>query len=488
MSTTTGPSDSTANLASLPAELLLEVFQYLTAIRGYLSIPEDEVARQEENAQRTSALYNLTLTCRRLNEISTPFLYSSMLGLGSENSWVALNIFLRTITEKPTLMNHVRYIETGWSGSMSAGVHMNGLKFRLTRLREHEHWASLISEHPEPEQDDDPDVPFLKWGISVLISLAHNLQSLGLLNSWQGLLILVPQHNMSLRELFIGATVDFPRFGCLRTPTVSAVNYNPLKMLMCVWRKGRLRHWPDLLLRYGNLQSVPIEEMELSGNWDALEMSIWLSRCDSLRRFTCRWTAGPTGSPLFLAVLREDLRRFENTLEYLVLDTLESSWLVALDEWIPTIGSLREFVSLKHIDVSGMVLWSDDENVATDGSAQHPPLSSILPPSLETMVVNVEWDYDIEDSLAGLARDCTLHLPNLKRIDCSWRPAPMLAGRDLVRRFEEAGVALKLDIAQTVEEEEARIEAELIQMEKDSEWLDERARIMDEELAGLAEG
>jgi hypothetical protein len=64
-----------ARLSELPGELILEILQYLTVTRGYLFIPEEEASRREENAQRVAALHGLTLACRRLNSIATPYLY-----------------------------------------------------------------------------------------------------------------------------------------------------------------------------------------------------------------------------------------------------------------------------------------------------------------------------------------------------------------------------------------------------------------------------
>ncbi|KAJ4353760.1 uncharacterized protein N0V89_005490 [Didymosphaeria variabile] len=346
--------DNSPKLNELPGELILEILQHLTVVRGYLALPEEEAARKAENAQRIAALHGLSLACRRLNYIATPYLYESITNLGQSTNWTNVDSLLNTIKKKPAFLNFIRYIET------------DGDEFD----------AALGSE------------------------LETKLEGL--------------------------RRIDY-----------DAYNYDT-----CIEERTRHIMFPCIV--------VVSTLISLARNLESLAID---------RRF------------------REDLQPFEKTLEFLALDTLDSSWLVELEEDIPTIGSLREFTNLKHVEVSGMVLWSDD-----DGTVKHPRLSSILPSALETLIVNVEWEDDVEEALADLAKDCAVHFPDLKKVDCSWRPAPMFVGRDLITEFEKAGVSLKLDIASTTEEEEKRIEAEMIQMEQDIEYMDERAEAIEEEI------
>ncbi|KAF1974477.1 hypothetical protein BU23DRAFT_567308 [Bimuria novae-zelandiae CBS 107.79] len=418
MSVAADNPESASTLAELPAELLLEILQYLNTMRGYISAPEDEAARRAESAERISASHNLTLTCRRPNTIVIPFLYGSLIGIGTHRNTLSL------MFPVPLLLD---------PGSSPAS--------------------------------------------SCWLRIAQNLHSLGVHGAWKVMLVLPPQHNTNLREL---ASVSWgDNTVVVRTPPLSGTIYSPLLMFLCSKQLGfHVDASVRSVLAGGQGQLVPVEELILEGNWHVTDIGMFISKCKSLRRFHCRWTAAPEGEPINLAALRFDLRHLESSLESLILDTLDSTWMVELDREIPTIGSLHEFGVMKHLEVSGMVLWNDenlDEDLdkEEDAPSKQPPLSWILPPSLETLVINVEWNYLVEDGLSGLSKDWTVHLPNLKSIDCSWRPAPMDSGEHLTAEFEKVGVALKLDIAKTVEEEEARIEKYMTRMMEVADRLDE---------------
>lgn len=108
----------------------------------------------------------------------------------------------------------------------------------------------------------------------------------------------------------------------------------------------------------------------------------------------------------------------------------------------PGFGSLRDFIALKRLDVSGLVLFGDP----VDLENTKPSLASIPPPSLKSLSINMEWDDDIEDALHSLLSDVSAYLPNLKLIECAWRPLPRVFGEYLVEAFAEKQVVLVLSL------------------------------------------
>lgn len=492
MTTSAAVLDLPLKLNELPGELILEILQHLAVIRGYRSGPTEEDARRQENVRRVAALHGLTLTCRRLNDIATPFLYESIGKLGQRSDWSNVQSLLRTITKRPKLMDYVRYIET--DGEKFDENLSNTLETML------EHIAPIDYSAYTVESKGDRYFSCVLV-IFTLISLARNLQSLAIDGFWHEEGVYQMESNLALCDVSLR---NFHSEGgniCISAAYETRFKYSPALMILSqigairvgkTWLGAICMHRPGYnrgqrrgrLPRIDDFGLAPLEELFLEGNINIKLCRKLLARCDSLRRLRCRWTAGNggLGARINLEDYRKILQPFENTLESLVVDTLESTWLVGLEEHIPTIGSLREFKNLKHIEVSGMVLWSDDDDQETDGTFEHPRLSSVLPAALETFVVNVEWDDYVEDALVGLAEDRAAYFPNLKTVVCTWRPAPMFVGRHLITEFERAGVKIELDVACCTEEEEKRFEAEMIRMEKETSFMDERAEAVQEDL------
>jgi hypothetical protein len=175
-----------------------------------------------------------------------------------------------------------------------------------------------------------------------------------------------------------------------------------------------------------------------------------LSHHTNLKQFTCRWGLN-TGAvavhhalnfrshPIDLPALRLSLSKHKSTLESIVLDTLESGWMIPMDQDIPAIGSLRDFIALKLLDVSGLVILGD---YGDDSELEQPRLAHILPESLERLTIRAEWDEDVEEAMYNLRNDCREWLPNLKFIDCSWRPASNTTVETFVQDFAAAGIEL----------------------------------------------
>lgn len=141
-----------------------------------------------------------------------------------------------------------------------------------------------------------------------------------------------------------------------------------------------------------------------------------------------------------LPLLGQVLLQFEHCLESLTIDTLDCTWPIDIDSDVLPLGSLRNFRLLKHLDVSGLVLLGDYD------TATKPALSSILPASLETLKIEIEWDDEIEEVLYAYASDCASFQPALRSIECSWRPAPKTIAERLILSYKNIGVDLVLDI------------------------------------------
>ena len=443
------------NLAQIPTELVLNILQYFTVTRGYAEL-EDEKRRQAENAITVAALCSLARTCRRLNDLVTPFLYGSVLGVVTPGRWPSVIDFLKTITKRPALMDHVRYIECAWHGNMPEEIlfHANLTSNTQTMLEQHEHWGPIVSRIPKPPNTG----PLLAAErlLASFISFAHNLESIAIpVYFLQDVITLLPQYLTGLRELSVTSMDN--GIGAFRTAAAPESDENHLLRLF--WRdhsKRIIRGFPG-----NDSCSVAVEELVLEANWDLASIQVVLRRCKLLRKFKVRWDwpVMRGGAPIDLEILRQYLAPFESTLEYLAIDTLHADWPVEVFEKEP-IGSLCEFTSLKHLEASGMVLWGDEGDTDDEDEPgeppvpRQPPLSSILPSSLETLVIRKEWDDDMKDGLSGLAGDCATSQPNLKVVDCSWKPVPMPYGKNLITSFERANVMLKLNTNQVYEPKE----------------------------------
>jgi hypothetical protein len=188
----------------------------------------------------------------------------------------------------------------------------------------------------------------------------------------------------------------------------------------------------------------------------------YLGHCKALKRASIRWMShsttkipyapvdnsilsdrGPPREELDLRAIGRALSRFATTLQSLRVDTLESGWLVDMETDIPAIGGFREFTKLTNLEVSGLALWGD----YSSPEYQDERLSSLLPPSIEILSIRTEWDDDVEHALHTLIPECTTTLPNLRQVECSWRPAPKAIAEYLVMAFQDKGVKLIVDDA-----------------------------------------
>jgi hypothetical protein len=414
-------------LYHLPNELILEVLGHLLPIRGFFWSRGPEAERQLENAKRVKTLYHLSLTSQRLNALATPLLYQSLI-------WPAYGVpgmraLLKTIVATPELVFHTQYLE------ISPGI-------------------------PTHRQD------IYRAIFHMLIHPVENLVELAFSDFHNPHVPGVYQTNMDmLRRLWLTGHQKFPADMAISFPKVadgSAVSKFLHRLKMSVHALRWVGIGDSLSQHAGgqngvDLESVvDVESIVLDNcNLSPTMIDYMLIGCSSLKKFTCRWATWPNDAvsnadypvdlpvPIDLQRLRQNLSRFHNSLEHLDLKTLDSGWRIYLDGEILTIGDvrdLRDFSTLKHVEVPGLVLRDD----ATD----NPPLASMLPTSLETLIIHEEWDNYVEDTLMALSKDAVSQLPRLKSVDCSCRPAPSQVAPLLIDMFAAVGVVLKLSTAE----------------------------------------
>jgi hypothetical protein len=109
------------------------------------------------------------------------------------------------------------------------------------------------------------------------------------------------------------------------------------------------------------------------------------------------------------------LKPCQDSITHLTVDIMDSASVNDRD-YSPGIGDLRDFTALKHLDVSGLVLWGCDY----EEDVGFRPLSSTLPTSLATLTI--------------------------EKVECIWGPAPRAMAEYLINAFQELGVELVLDI------------------------------------------
>lgn len=446
----------------LPDELLLEIITYLVPIRGFKALTEDEVARRSENTRRVRGLHSLTLSCRRINLFTHPYLYQSFI---QPYSGIETTImFLRTILANPSLAENVQYIEslenTEWN-SHQPYTHSDDLvcktlseaRDRLAqqnRFRDVDSMSALLALF----HDYSPDDWTAEQGLALIIALVPSVIDLALVKLsrlWRATLASKRYKNsIGLHNLWIytipssggdrstGSFIDrecifpsMPVFGCLWLSSANVYRHH--------------RPWvPDVFCGPPNpaIEEIVFDMCEIHPHF----LHTTLLNRSALKRFTCRWGMS-SGSfndihpvPIDLRQLNSALSKHKSTLESLTLDTLESGWMVSMDQDIPAIGSLRHFTVLKALDVSGLVLWGDQEEPEPE---QH-SLAHLLPEALERLTIRVEWDEDAVDSLARLLPYRDEMLPNLKSVDGSWRPCTKEYAMLLEQDFVMHGIEIRM--------------------------------------------
>jgi hypothetical protein len=461
----------TCFMGDLPDELLVFIVLQLRIDRGYLADNKAEVQRRSENAAIVRSLHALTVSCRKLNAIATPLLYQCILQTQVQPYMQAL---LRTLISRPELAKFVQYIEFNtflptkrpgpdiytksdlrkFKGSISTAQWLVPLPEAIV----FDHLRRPVTRVPGSPSDQELESIALFGAIQralqfedtfstfvTLLSMVDNLKDVALpyIDNEENILAVLALKRYTGTSVFHRLWLNSEIGGFSETYALRVLvgklgdQYGSLANYL----RGSLLTKPEAM--YSGPPAV-MKEVSLDVyDVQAKEIGTYLKSCRSVERFCCRWRWTDRFAPMWavdLPSLRTGLLHVQSTLNHLTIDTMESAWRVDMDIMIPALGSLREFTALKHLDVTGLVLWGDDDTL------ESPPLSSILPEFLETLAIRTEWDDDVEDALYHLSLDCTGLLPHLKEVRCTWRPAPRLIGEHLVDAFQLLGVDLVLDI------------------------------------------
>lgn len=444
---------STCFIGELPDELLVNIVVHLHIERGFLAQQGAEEQRGWRNAVIVRSLHALTLSCRKFNAIASSFLYQNIIRSSKE---LFMPLFFRTLLRRPSLSRHIRYFESEKLDDRDIGYFKSDHHHYLERSARVQ-WPGLQAipdsqldaiygsnaTHPvgalEPHnaRRHRSVAASSSKALMVLLSMMENLEDAALPDS-RTILCALTFTTGRLRQLWL-TTGDLSR---LRQQYA-------VRFISAEAEDGR-RHLSQYLRRFCILKTDWLEldpppvlkEISLTVfDVDSVDIDDHLEDCASLKRFSCRWQWTDSFVPqrtVNLPMLRRSLQHICKTLTHLTIDTSESASLVDLDQSIPAFGSLRDYEVLKYLDVAGLVLWGDDD------FSELVPLSSILPCSLETLKIKVEWDDDVEDALHELSFDCAACLPNLKRIECNSRPAPRSVAEYLIKAFHMADVDLIL--------------------------------------------
>lgn len=446
-------------IGELPDELLVNIVVQLRIERGFLAEEEAERQRLCKNAMVVRSLHALTLSCRKLKAIATPFLYQSII---QTPGGLFMPLFFRTLFDKPILGRYVRYIEYTSLEDCDIG-HFNSDHDHFTECLDHVCRSELhVSLESELDLGDRAGAAssrvitrltasrtvhrsvatYSSSALLVVLSMTENLQEAALPDRRAILTALIIRSGR-LRQLWLKSDGSSTGLSTRQPYALRVITSNP---------EDNRRHLPHYLRRFCmlkenwiTLEPLPaMEEISLTViDVDSIDIDDHLEDCASLKRFSCQWQWTDSFVPLEtvnLPHLRRSLQRVCKTLTHLTIDTSESASRVDLDRGIPPLGSLCEFETLRYLNVAGLVLWGDDDLV------DPLPLSSLLPKSLETLVIKVEWDDDVEDALHELGFDCANALPSLKTVECTWRPVPKSIADYLTRSFRIVHVDLVLAI------------------------------------------
>lgn len=446
-------------IAQLPDELFLEVFEYLKPIRGFKASPPEEQARRGENGRRLQALYALALTCLRTHVLVKPILYQCFI---QPNPNSHATRFLQTILHNPSLANGVQYIESLRSNEAQSEPEQqpdadpSSFQLRLYHILQASHWqdrgrANLLSKqfseilHKYKTLSNAVE-------LSIIVALSPNVVELAITEPSQLLLATLHMrsygNNRGLQNIWIKSLPEIdlisPKFWY---PTT--VFHPCIPVSRSIWLNGGLESGyngvdsPAWVYRHplaDMIEEIVLETCEIAPS----SLHSILSTRKGLKRFTCRWGKHPDATdrpqPIRLPMLGKSLLQHSRTLESLVLDTLESNWQVSMDMDVPPIGSLRDFVWLKKLDVSGLVLWGDHD----DETCEHESLASILPECLEHLVIRNEWDIHLNTFLCDFPANGPSPLPKLKHLDCSWRPIDKHDAEWMISILASCGVELRV--------------------------------------------
>jgi hypothetical protein len=489
----TTSDSSTCHILSLPNELLAAIASELHIQRGFLQDPESEKRRLRSNDITIRCLCSLALTCKRFNAVITPLLYRCI--IRSPKKHFASSLF-RTLINNPKLGQHVRYLEFEELDDFTPREWLASLKTNFTdsncqKFDELWHRAQQLTWSPESTGLVLPigtaKEPALYAAISncnfaVLASVMDNLQEVAVPMMQDVLLWLVFRHTSQhdkLKRLWLRSEtiVDKPldseskcKFPVVISCTEGHIPFYLHRIIDTLPPPKSLVQdgWPRLGPSVEDRPLARMEELNLrlyNADLDWIDQHI--RGCATLKRFSCVWYGDHDYVPqgrLNLPRLRKSLTHVENSLTHLTIDPSGYIWhAYDSDQCIIQIESLRGFSALTYLKIDGLTLWGD-------GWWEVPRLSTILPPSLVTLVLETEWDNRVQDALYELVDDCATFLPNLKKLDCTNILADEEAAKELQDLFEAEGVDLCIEWKRAeTDSEDDRNSDDSLDAEDDSE-------------------
>lgn len=371
-----------------------------------------------------------------------------------------VKLLLQTLFRRPELCQHIRYIEsqgrfldelepctqewttaykmTDFDGSIYR-QYLSNKKWAIDS--KHTILRGLAVKRPTSPYAYDRGVVHLHQAALCLIAVAQNLAEVVIIPHSNRLYLLACKRyhpGNGLRTLWLHTPTSLL---CRYDATPSPMNDPIARLLQYEQRVDNERTKAFVEMDAISLDSENINESTIR---KLLEPFV------SLKRFECRWrslepvlarsTPSNDDTGIDLPAFRSVLLALKDSLETLTIDTMDATCQVDMDEDIPPFGSLREFTALKHLNVSGLVLFGDCMGL------DYPRLSVILPESLETLSIKMEWDDDIADALYNLFEDYSTVPTQLRVVECAWRPAPRMNAELLIAEFKSIGVQLILDI------------------------------------------
>ena len=464
------------SLSHLAPELLLEIFEHLTPIRG-LRIADYE--RQEENLDRVEALHSLTLTCRHVHAVAQQILYQAYIHVDDLHEQ---RLFTDTILKNRSLAKHLRYVELYSFSDKESIV--------LSPLQADEVATAILQTKWHPHFQDPTDIDaWLEGEIgrlidkgnhselqsALILALAENLEDCAILWTMSPLLfgILALKHYNSdsgLRNLWLANEEEEGEFDALMD-TFSLVQNNQIPVSHQLWIEDTDELDEDVPgdgpTAYPNFDWLPTQAAPLA--------SLVLKSCSiendrpnellrhrsGLKTFSIEWSPkwsperGPDDGSIDVSKLNASLSSHAKTLETLTIDTIRSE----IDVRIVPFGSFKHFTALKRLNIfgpairGGTLLRYDATRPLRQGREEF-YVSKVLPPSLEHLTVLEERGeprYCLSVDQGFKAR-----LPNLKTIHYPWPYTPRGYEPKLIADVALLGIELNW-LCKSDEEEASRI-------------------------------
>lgn len=440
----------------LPDEIWLEILSNLPIIRTHkfqcVSVQEqhEEKERQFENKVRQKTLYSICLTCRRLNSITTPILYSSFHVPSTWGGMKAIQLFHHTISTpaqrsgRLPLKDHVRYIENHVADHLSKSLSDSSVRGEVEKMINQcfDALAGTIRlctnlQHLRIMSFDTPRLSFWQRMIPVQDVEEHRLAEHGFSNLTALSIRTICQGDDSILDLSV---INFitERFPFLHDLRVCGIN-----------------NWstfdPDIPFAF-NQSFRHLQRLEITNAMITLEeTSCILLACVRLRHILLHWSALSCMGMQASSIIYPGLLKQKATLETLLVDMSFVRFFRGFDHPDDLIGSFESFHRLKALEISDYIFPApemfivDDPDVIPDER-----IMSLLPRSMEHLVLffdqstgfHDEVDLDQVILLWHLVEDYKQFPTALKRVTI--KMAANMRGPKLSQAFANAGVEMKI--------------------------------------------